>query len=339
MERVESTVQQVGVAILGLGTVGAAVARTIAEQRSLIAMRAGVQLTVRAVLERGPERLARADLDQSLFVASIDDILANDQIQVVVETLGGEQPAAGQMLRALEAGKHVVTANKEALSKHFVELLRAAHQAGRALLFEASVGGGIPLMVAYRQILVDNQISLVRGIVNGTTNFILSQMAEQGTSYADALAEAQRRGYAEPDPTADVEGYDAAYKLAILASLMTGRHIHPDQVERTGIANVTAQAVQSARREGGALKLIARAEWNVDQLVLTVSPEVVPGDDLLAHVPANFNAVELVGQRVGPVLLYGQGAGPLPTASAVVSDIVEAARIGAKALAPIILAV
>ena len=333
----ESTVQQVGVAILGLGTVGAAVARTIAEQRDLIALREGVQLTVRAVLEREPGRLARADLDQSLFEPSIDQILANEQIQVVVETLGGEQPAAAQMLRAHNAGRHVVTANKEALSKHFAELLRAARQAERALLFEASVGGGIPLMVAYRQILADNQVSLVRGIVNGTTNFILSQMAGQGTPYSDALAEAQRLGYAEPDPTADVEGYDSAYKLAILASLMTGRHIHPDQVERTGISNVSAASVQTAKRNGGALKLIARAEWNGDKLVLRVSPEVVPGDDLLAHVPANFNAIELVGERVGPVLLYGQGAGPKPTASAVVSDIVEAACIGAKALPPIIL--
>ena len=324
--------ERVGVGILGLGTVGAEVARTIVEQGALIAERTGLELSVQGVLERGPERLARAELDSALFRPRLDQILADDPVQVVVETLGGEQPAAEHMSRALRAGKHAVTANKEALSKHFAELVDAARQADRALLFEASVGGGIPLMVAYRQILADNRITLVRGIVNGTTNFILSQMAERGASYADALAEAQQRGYAEPDPTADVEGFDSSYKLAILASLMAGYHVHPDQVARIGISGVRAEEVRAASRNGGALKLIARAEWRVNQLVLSVAPESLPGDDLMAHVNANFNAVELVGERVGPVMLYGQGAGPKPTASAVVSDIVEAVKLGANAL-------
>jgi homoserine dehydrogenase len=330
----ERLLEQVGVAILGLGNIGTAVARTIAEQGALIEERSGLYLALRAVYERGPERMARAELDPALYRDRFDTILSDDGIQVVVETLGGEQPAAEQMLAALRAGKQVVTANKEALSKHFGELMDAARHADRALLFEASVGGGIPLMVAYRQIRTDNRISLVRGIVNGTTNFILSAMAEQGSSYAEALSEAQRRGYAEPDPTADVEGIDAAYKLAILASLMSGRAIHPDQVMRIGITGVTAESVQAARASGGALKLVAQAEWRVSELVLTVAPQALPAGDLLAHVPANFNAIEIVGDRVGPVVLYGQGAGPMPTASAIVADIVEAARLGAQALPP-----
>ncbi|MBX5445886.1 homoserine dehydrogenase [Sphaerobacter sp.] len=323
--------RQFGVAILGLGTIGSAVARAIREQGDLIAERYGLRLVVQAVLERSRDRAARADLPPDTIATDLATILSDDGVDVVVEVLGGEQPAADFMLRCLRAGKHVVTANKEALAKHFGELTAAAKEAERALLFEASVGGGIPLLVSYRQILAANRITRVRGIVNGTTNFILSQMAEHGTAYDAALAEAQRLGYAEPDPTADVEGYDAAYKLAILASLMLGRHVSPDEVDRTGITGVTAEEVAAARERGGAIKLIASAERDGDDVRLQVAPTFVPGDNLLAHVSANFNAIELTGDRVGPVVLSGQGAGPLPTASAILSDVVEAARVGAAA--------
>jgi len=225
----------------------------------------------------------------------------------------------------------VVTANKEALSKHYGHLVTLARAHERALLFEASVGGGIPLMVSLRQILATNRVTRVRGIVNGTTNYILSQMAEQDMPYERALAEAQRLGYAEPDPTADVEGFDASYKLAILASMISGRHVVPDDVDRTGISGVSADDVDRARANGGAIKLIASAELDGRHLALRVAPTFVPGSEMLAHVGANFNAIELVGDRVGSVVLTGQGAGPLPTASAILSDIVEAARVGAAA--------
>jgi len=324
--------QRVGVAILGLGTIGTAVARALQEQHDLIAERTGLQLVLRAVFERTPERAARANLDPDIIATDLATILSEDGLDVVVEVLGREQPAADFMVRCLNDGFHVVTANKEALSKHFAEILDAARNAERAILFEASVGGGIPLLVSYRQILATNRVTRVRGIVNGTTNYILSQMASGGTAYADALVEAQRLGYAEPDPTGDVEGFDAAYKLAILASLMSGRHIKPDQIQRTGISGVTSRDIDDARKRGGVIKLIAKAELSDHgDLVLSVAPEFVPNDELLAHVRANYNAIEIVGDRVGPVVLSGQGAGPLPTASAILSDIVEAVRTGAAA--------
>jgi homoserine dehydrogenase len=324
--------QRVGVAILGLGTIGTAVARALEEQHDLIAERTGLQLVLRAVFERAPERAARADLDPDIIATDLATVLSEDGLDVVVEVLGREQPAADFMVRCLDAGFHVVTANKEALSKHFAEILGAAHRAQRAIMFEASVGGGIPLLVSYRQILATNRVTRVRGIVNGTTNYILSQMASGGTAYADALAEAQGLGYAEPDPTGDVEGFDAAYKLAILASLMAGRHVKPNEIQRTGITGVSPSDNEDARKHGGVIKLIAKAEMDDDGgLALSVSPEFVPNDELLAHVHANYNAIEIVGDRVGPVVLSGQGAGPLPTASAIVSDVVEAVRVGAAA--------
>ncbi len=324
--------RRIGVAILGLGTVGAAVANALVEQHELIIERTGLHLNLLGVLERSASRADRASLSPDIIATDLSTIITDDGLDVVVEVLGREQPAADYMRHCLDAGLHVVTANKEALSKHFGDLMDAANKAERALMFEASVGGGIPLLVSYRQILATNRVTRIRGIVNGTTNFILSQMAGNGASYSDALGEAQRLGYAEPDPTADVEGYDAAYKLAILASLMSGRHVLPDEIDRTGISGLTSKDVEDARNRGGVYKLIARADMREDgSLSLSVAPEFVPNDQLLAHVHANFNAVEIVGDRVGPVVLSGQGAGPLPTSSAILSDIIEAVRVGAAA--------
>ncbi|GBD15234.1 Homoserine dehydrogenase [bacterium HR26] len=325
--------REVGIALLGVGIVGGAVARTITEQGDVIEARTGIRLVVRRALARSRERVVQAGLPPEVATTEIEEVVGDERVDVVVEAMGGEEPAATYLRRSLEAGKHVVTANKEALAKNFAELAAAARASGRALLFEASVGGGIPLMASLRQILADNRVTRIRGIVNGTTNYILTQMAERRTAYAEALREAQRLGYAEPDPTADVEGYDAAYKLAILASLAAGRHIRPEQVDRTGITGVTPEQVAEARARGGAIKLIAGAELDGEEWRLRVAPEFVPGDHLLAHVRLNFNAVEITGDRVGPVVLYGQGAGPLPTASAIVSDILDAARFGA-ALTP-----
>ncbi len=327
--------RRVGVAILGLGTIGSAVAQALSEQHDLIAERTGLQLVLLGVLERTVERASRANLAPDIIATDLATILSEDGLDVVVEVLGREQPAADYMRRCLEAGLHVVTANKEALSKHFSELIEAATEAERALMFEASVGGGIPLLTSYRQILATNRVIRVRGIVNGTTNYILSRMASGGVPYDEALGEAQQLGYAEPDPTADVEGFDAAYKLAILASLMTGRHVHPDEIDRTGISGLAPHDIDKARHQNGVYKLIARAEAaEGGELILRVAPEIVPNDQLLAHVNANYNAIEVVGDRVGPVVLSGQGAGPLPTSSAILSDVVEAVRTGAAANPP-----
>jgi homoserine dehydrogenase len=252
-------------------------------------------------------------------------------VRVVVEVLGREQPAADLMRRALAGGKHVVTANKEAVSKHLPALLAAARDGDAALLCEASVGGGIPLFAALRQIRATNRIERIRGIVNGTTNFILSKMDAEGADYAATLAEAQQLGYAEPDPTADVEGFDAAYKLAILASLALGRHVRPEEIDRTGISGVTAADIADAKARGGTIKLIASLERVADDAALRVAPTFVAGDDLFSRVTRNYNAVEIVGDRVGPVLLHGQGAGPSPTSSALLSDVIEAVRSGSAA--------
>lgn len=326
--------QQAGIAILGLGTIGSAVAKLVESRREEIARQYGLTLQVVRVLERGPERASRADLPGDVVTASMDDILQDQSIRVVVETLGGELPAADYMESALRAGKHVVTANKEALSKTFDRLQRAAHSSGSGLMFEASVGGGIPLLVSYRQILAANKITSIRGIVNGTTNYILSQMTTAGAAFDDALAKAQELGYAEPDPTADVEGYDAVYKLAILASIMAGEHVHPDTIDRTGITGVTLEDIQSAGGNGQVIKLLGQATLDHGKVTASVGPDRVSQDNLLAHVKDNYNAVELVGDSVGPVVLSGQGAGPDPTASAIVSDIVEVLMSGTAANVP-----
>ncbi|MCS7246198.1 MAG: homoserine dehydrogenase [Thermomicrobium sp.] len=318
----------IGIALLGVGTIGSAVWRTIVEERESLAQRTGFRLEVRWGLARHRERVVGVGLPAQAATTTIEPILEDPSVDVVVEVMGGEEPAATYIKDALEAGKHVVTANKEAVSKHLAELVATARRARRALLFEASVGAGIPLMVSLRQLLTVNRIERIRGIVNGTTNFILTAMAEEGIPYQEALREAQRLGYAEPDPTADVEGHDAAYKLSILASLAASRHIRPEAVVRRGITTITPDQILDARARGGAIKLIAHAEGSDGDWRLRVEPVFVPGSDLLAHVRRNLNAIELTGDRVGTIVLYGPGAGPTPTASAIVADVIDAVRFG-----------
>ncbi|MBA2452206.1 MAG: homoserine dehydrogenase [Chloroflexia bacterium] len=320
--------EQVGVAVLGLGTIGGEVARTIV---------ADDRLRLVAALARRLESANRAGIDPSLFGVDGAAIVDNPDVQVVVEVLGGEQPAADLMIRALANGKHVVTANKEAVSKNLPAILAAARDGDAAFLCEASVGGGIPLFVSLKQIMETNRIERIRGIVNGTTNYILWKMETEGTAYADALAQAQELGYAEPDPTADVEGFDSSYKLAILASLISGRHVRPEEIDRTGISTVTAEDIEEAKLKGGTVRLIASAERAGDNLLLRVAPTFVSGDDLFSLVSANYNAVEIVGDNVGPVMLHGQGAGPKPTASAILSDVFEAIRSGSAATPKVML--
>jgi len=317
-----------GVAVLGLGTIGGEVARAIL---------ANDRLNLVAALERGPERADRAGISRSFIRTEATDVIDDPDVQVVVEVLGGEQPAADLIIRALASGKHVVTANKEAVSKNLPAIFAAASDGDAAFLCEASVGGGIPLFVSLKAIMESNRIERVRGIVNGTTNYILWKMETEGTAYEDALAQAQELGYAEPDPTADVEGFDASYKLAILGSLITGRHVRPEEIDRTGITAVTSADIKAAKERGGTIRLIASAERNGDEIALRVAPTFVALDDLFSHVTANYNALEIVGDRVGPVLLHGQGAGPAPTSSAILSDIFEAIRSGSSATPNVVL--
>lgn len=321
---------QCGVAVLGVGTIGGEVARRLSGS-SQIELTDGSRLALVRAMDRGPEVAQRAGIDASLVETDGVAVVDDPSVNVVVETLGGEQPAADLMIRALANGKHVVTANKEAVSKNLPAILAAARDGGTAFLCEASVGGGIPLLVSLRQILASNRVTRVRGIVNGTTNFILHKMESEGADYQAALQEAQELGYAEPDPTADVEGFDAAYKIAILGSLISRKYVHPDQVDRTGISGVRAEDVEQAKRAGGTIRLIAEAAVDGGDVTLRVAPTFVPSDDLFSRVVANYNAVEIVGDAVGPVWLHGQGAGPAPTASAILSDIVEAIERGPTA--------
>lgn len=323
----------VNVAVLGIGNIGGEVARRIANGTAATES-SGVRLNLVAAMDRGPEQAEAAGIDPSLVNPSGTEIVDRDDIDIVVETLGGAQPAGDLMIRALAQGKHVVTANKEALAKNFPAILAAARDGDAAIMFEASIGGGIPLVVSLRQILANNRVERVRGILNGTTNYILHRMEEEGCNYATALQGAQELGYAEPDPTADVEGFDAANKIALLGSMIAGRYYHPDQVDTTGISAVTLADFAEARANGGTLRLIASASQGDDgALELKVAPTFVSNDDLFSRVVRNFNAVEIVGDRVGPVWLHGQGAGPDPTASAILSDVIEAANAG-RAAAP-----
>ena len=325
------TSREIGVAVLGLGTIGGAVARAIVDDSAAIERTSGLQLRlIGGTVCNIDAAVERTGLDRRLISTDGAALVDNPAVQVVIEVMGGEQPAAELMARALASGKHVVTANKEAVSKHMPAILAAAHNGDAGFLCEASVGGGIPLIAALRQILATNRVESVRGIVNGTTNFILSKMDAEGADYAPTLAEAQALGYAEPDPTADVEGYDASYKLAILASLMLGRHVRPEEIDRTGITGVSAADIQDAQSRNGTIRLIASAVRDGDSAILRVAPTFIPNDDMFSRVVRNYNAIEIVGDRVGPVLLHGQGAGPAPTASAILSDVVEVVRGGSR---------
>ncbi len=322
----------IGVGVLGAGNIGGAVARAIVENADAIERSSGLRLRlVGAVNRSGSAKAGDIGIDAALISTDGAALVDHPDVQVIVETMGGEQPAADLMARALAAGKHVVTANKEAVAKQMPSLLAAARDGEAGFLCEASVGGGIPLIVSLRQIMATNRVERVRGIVNGTTNFILSKMDSEGAGYAETLKEAQELGYAEPDPTADVEGFDASYKLAILASMMLGRWVNPEEIDRTGISGVSAEDIAEAKARGGTIRLIASAERDRDGAILRVAPTFIAGDDLFSRVVRNYNAIEIVGDRVGSVWLHGQGAGPRPTASAILSDVVEVARVGGVA--------
>ncbi len=323
--------RSVNVAVLGIGNIGGEVARRIASGASATPS-SGLELKLVAAMDRGPEQAAAAGIDPALVNPDGVGIVDRDDVDIVIETLGGAQPAADLMIRALAQGKHVVTANKEALAKNLPAILAAARDGDAAIMYEASIGGGIPLVVSLRQILTNNRVDSVRGILNGTTNYILHRMEDEGCDYATALQGAQELGYAEPDPTADVEGLDAANKIAILGTMMAGEYFHPERVDVTGISGVGLEDFADARERGGTLRLIAAAERRDDgSIALSVAPTFVPNTDLFSRVVRNFNAVEIVGDRVGPVWLHGQGAGPDPTASAILSDVAEAAIAGSGA--------
>lgn len=313
------------IGLLGCGTVGSGVLKLLQEKREHFAHRTQVAIEVRKVLVRDPSRVREDWIDKELLTQDPQEILDDPEIQLVVEVMGGVNPAKGYLLQALQAGKHVVTANKALLAQHGAELFDAANESGAALHFEAAVAGGIPIISALKRGLVSNSMRSVYGIINGTTNYILSAMTEEGRGFDEVLKEAQAQGYAEADPTDDVEGFDAAYKLAILASLIFNKRIDVRQIHRVGIQRIAAQDIAYAKQFGYTIKLLAIAKRTRNGLEARVNPTMIPSDHPLASVSGVYNALLVQGDAVGDLMFYGRGAGQMPTASAVVSDILNIA--------------
>lgn len=312
------------VAVMGYGTVGSGVVEVIETHEKTIKKRtAGEPLEVKYILDL---RDFPGDSHEALFTKDFNDILNDDEVKVVAETMGGVNPAFDFTLKLLKAGKSVVTSNKELVAQKGLELLQAAEENGVNYLFEASVGGGIPIIRPMSQCLIANNIEGIAGILNGTTNFILTKMIEDGMTFEAALKLAQDNGYAEKDPTADIEGFDACRKVCILASLAFGKHVYPNQVEAEGITNITLEDVSYISSIGGVIKLLGQIKYiNDDKIAAFVSPAVVFHGSQLASVNGVFNAILVRGDAVGDVCFYGQGAGKLATASAVVADMVDSA--------------
>lgn len=312
------------VAVMGYGTVGSGVVEVIETHEKTIKKRtAGEPLEVKYILDL---RDFPGDSHEALFTKDFNDILNDDEVKVVAEAMGGVNPAFDFTLKLLKAGKSVVTSNKELVAQKGLELLQAAEENGVNYLFEASVGGGIPIIRPMSQCLIANNIEGIAGILNGTTNFILTKMIEDGMTFEAALKLAQDNGYAEKDPTADIEGFDACRKVCILASLAFGKHVYPNQVEAEGITNITLEDVSYISSIGGVIKLLGQIKYiNDDKIAAFVSPAVVFHGSQLASVNGVFNAILVRGDAVGDVCFYGQGAGKLATASAVVADMVDSA--------------
>lgn len=313
------------VAVMGYGTVGSGVAEVIDTHKDVISKRSGgIELEVAKILDL---RDFPGDKHEGELTKDFNEILNDPEIMVVAETMGGINPAYDFTMKLLKAGKSVVTSNKELVAQKGLELLKTAKEYGTNYLFEASVGGGIPIIRPMSQCLAANHIEGIAGILNGTTNFILTKMIEDDMSFDDALKLAQENGYAEKDPTADIEGHDACRKVCILASLAFGKHVYPSQVETEGISNITLEDVSYIHSANGVIKLLGQIKYiDENNIAAFVSPAVVYNGSQLASVRDVFNAILVRGDAVGDVCFYGRGAGKLPTASAVVADMVDCAK-------------
>ena len=320
------TQSPLNVGLIGLGTVGSQVAERMLTWRSQLARRAGVELCLQRVLVRDLTKRRSVELESDLLTTDPARVLEDPSIHVVVEVAGGDEPMRGYLERAIRAGKHVVTANKVVMAKHGLELLDLAAEKNVDVYFEAAVGGGIPLISTFRTDLQANRIERLSAVINGTTNYVLGRMGAAGLSLKDAVREAQAAGFAEADPTDDVGGFDATYKLAILGSIAYEIKVRPDDIFREGIEGIEPVDFRYARELGYAIKLIAHTQRHPGRIEARVHPAMVPLDHPLAQVEGANNAVFVEGDLVGQVLLVGQGAGGRPTASAVVGDLIDLAR-------------
>jgi homoserine dehydrogenase len=314
------------VGLIGLGTVGGQVAERLLTWQAQLARRAGIELCLRRVLVRDVKKPRALTVAPELLTADPQELLDDPAIQILVEVAGGDEPMHSYLERAIRAGKHVVTANKVVMAKHGPELLDLAAERNVDVYFEAAVGGGIPLISTFRTDLQANRIERVSAVINGTTNYVLGRMASAGLSLGDAVREAQAAGFAEADPTDDIGGFDATYKLAILGSIAYEIKIRPNEIFREGIEGIEPVDFRYARELGYAIKLIAHTQRHPGRVEARVHPAMVPLDHPLAQVEGANNAVFVEGDLVGQVLLVGQGAGGRPTASAVVGDLIDLAR-------------
>ncbi|MBN1153043.1 MAG: homoserine dehydrogenase [Dehalococcoidia bacterium] len=318
--------REIGVGLLGLGVVGSEVANALLQRSTRLSEQVGASVSLRKILVRDPHKKRPYDFPPALITTDADDIFNAPDIDIVIELVGGEHPAADYIRRAITSRKHVVTANKEVIAKNGYRLLSLAAQHGVDLRYEASVGAGIPILSPLQQDLAANEIRAIRAIVNGTTNYILTKMARESLPYEQALRQAQELGYAESDPTNDVEGIDAAYKLAILASLAFHTPVKPSSIFREGISRLDPKDFKYAHELGYVVKLLAIAKQRGDTLEARVHPALTPMDSQLATVDGVFNAVQIEGDLVGSLVFYGRGAGGAPTSSTVVADVLTIAR-------------
>ena len=311
---------------MGLGVIGSAVARVLTEKAGALSEQLGAPIVLSRVLERDLAKADALSLDRALVVTDGEDFFAQLDADIVIELLGGEKPAYDYIKWALESGRYVVTANKEVMAKHGPELLALAQERGVNILYEASVGGGIPIIAPLKRDLMANELTAISAIINGTTNYILSSMSKEGTDFDQALKRAQSLGYAEADPTNDVEGIDAVYKLCILCALAFGTTVTPDQVYREGITKLAANDFRYAREMGYAIKLLAVGKREGETLQVRVHPVLLAETEPLAMVDGVLNAVQVEGDLVKRVMFQGPGAGPQPTSSAVMADVLNAGR-------------
>ena len=318
--------EKVKIAILGFGNIGTGVWRILQENKKEIMKRSNYEIEVSKILVNDINKKRDIVLPTGILTDNIDEIINDDSIKIVVELVGGRDEAKQYMIRAMRAKKHIVTANKLVIANWGEELFKIAEEENVLFYYEASVAGGIPIIREINESLTANRIEQIIGIINGTTNYILSKMTNDGISFDEALKEAQAKGYAEADPTSDVDGFDAVYKLAIMASLSFGTKVNHDCIYREGIRNISAVDIEYARKFGYTIKLLAIAKRDNNKLELRVHPTLIPSSHPMANVNDAFNAILIKGNAVGELMLYGKGAGDLPTGSAVVGDIISILR-------------
>lgn len=316
--------KKVGVALLGLGTVGGGTYRILVNNKSRIEEEYGISLEIIKIMERDKKKAEKLGVPLSVLTTDINDIISNPEINVVAEFFGGIEPAKTFLIQSLEAGKSIVTANKELFSKNWPELEKAAVKGNAGLYFEATCAGGVPVIRTLNDAMQANTITAIKGIINGTTNYILTKMSDEGADYGDVLKTAQKLGYAEANPEADVEGYDASYKLSILSTLAYKTPVPVNAVYREGITKITNADIEFGKEFGLTIKLLGISKKTDKGIEARVHPVFIPKTHPLSSVKGSFNAVYISGDAVDDIMLYGRGAGDLPTGSAIVSDIVYA---------------